>query len=54
MKATPLLDVSNLEARILHNGRDIISPPPAGTNTEEESYDYHAAQLERLVIKNNM
>lgn len=52
MKANPLLDVSNLESRFLHNGGDVTLTPPPGTTNDEESYDYHAAQLERYALDN--
>ncbi|XP_057650909.1 uncharacterized protein LOC130890698 isoform X1 [Diorhabda carinulata] len=49
MSATPLLDVSNLENRIWFNKtRERISPT-SSTTPNANSYDYHAAQLERFL-----
>lgn len=50
MKATRLLDASNLESHILFNGKETASSLPPGVAKDEESYDYHAAQLERQVF----
>lgn len=47
IRANPLLNVSNLENRIQHNGRDVVLPAQAMKIDDDESYDYHAAQLER-------
>ncbi|KAJ8910774.1 hypothetical protein NQ315_008895 [Exocentrus adspersus] len=53
MTATPLLDVSNLENRLFNKKeRDIISPTTTTislTTTNANTYDYHAAQLERFL-----
>ncbi|KAJ8926412.1 hypothetical protein NQ314_021198 [Rhamnusium bicolor] len=50
LSATPLLDVSNLENRVLYNKRerDLISPTTS-TTPNANTYDYHAAQLERFL-----
>lgn len=44
------MNVSNLENRIQHNGRDVALPAQTVNIDDDESYDYHAAQLERWVI----
>lgn len=52
MSATPLLDVSNLESRLYNKReRDLISPTsnPTATTTNTDTYNYHAAQLERFL-----
>ncbi|KAJ8944565.1 hypothetical protein NQ318_015733 [Aromia moschata] len=49
LNATPLLDVSSLETRLLCNRRerDLISPTAAAAGTPNaNAYNYHAAQLE--------
>ncbi|XP_072401448.1 uncharacterized protein kek3 isoform X1 [Diabrotica undecimpunctata] len=49
ISATPLLDVSNLESHVWYNKpREIISPTMSMT-PNANSYDYHAAQLERFL-----
>lgn len=46
LDSTPLLDVSGLESRLEQNRENLLSP----TNTSmANSYDYHAAQLERFL-----
>lgn len=47
IRANPLLNVSNLENRFLHNGRELPSTAHNNATDDEETYDYHAAQLER-------
>ncbi|KAG5870426.1 hypothetical protein JTB14_026441 [Gonioctena quinquepunctata] len=49
MNATPLLDVSSLESRVLFNKREIASSPATSTAPSAAAYDYHAAQLERFL-----
>nr|XP_023017685.1 uncharacterized protein LOC111506724 [Leptinotarsa decemlineata] len=49
LNATPLLDVTGLESRILFNKREMTSSPATSTASNTTSYDYHAAQLERFL-----
>ncbi|CAG9858592.1 unnamed protein product [Phyllotreta striolata] len=51
MSATPLLDVSNLENRVWYSKRGASEriSPTTSTTPNANSYDYHAAQLERFL-----
>lgn len=45
--STPLLDVNSLENRIRYRPEVVLNSPPSTTNIN--TYDYHAAQLERFL-----
>lgn len=49
VNATPLLDVCNLENRVMYKKTEVISPTPSVPSTNANTYDYHAAQLERFL-----